>query len=277
MRSHTTTLLFLSCLCLSLQSLRASSIQLSEEGGNWHSPTTWKTGQVPTPNTDLNIHGSSPMNMSTGTVTIGGYYMWPKSTGTSLRVAPLAHLNITRYFAVTTSKSAAPVITVEGSLMLHRDVTISGAVPFNVKGGYVHSLARRFMLKERYGQAPTVSVTDAGSIYVKQVCTDAGTKIQIDNGEVRFDGIECVGETTIDIANGKFAVSEIDGAAHAVIILRDKGEFLLPGEIDATTLNSRYPGLKITDGTTPLTPDQLQYQFAIGPARFLKYTRITRR
>ena len=48
-------------------------------------------------------------------------------------------------------------------------------------------------------------------------------------------------------------------------MLREGGELLLKGDLDATTLGRRYRGLTVGDGERTLAPGELRYEGASGP------------
>jgi hypothetical protein len=191
------------------------------------------------------------------------------------RIGPLAHLNMTSYFSAQAASDGPATILVEGSMLLQRGGYFTGDITLLVKGGYVHSMGRQISLRTQQALAPTLKVSDGGFVYVRELSGHTGTRILIEEGELRLDGIKCEGSTTVDVRRGKFSTTRITNASKLTVMLREGGELLLKGDLDATTLGRLYGGLTVGDGERTLAPGELQYEVDPGPERFAEYTRIT--
>jgi len=252
------------------------SVELSAKGGEWHDPASWNGGKVPpTDNTELSLSVRAPLHVATGTVTIGSCRLSADKPQQILRIGPLGHLNVCSYLSAKGGRDGSSQILVAGSLMLHRSGSMTGDIELVVKGGYVHGMGRRISLRDEGEHAPTLKVSEGGVVYVRELRTHVGTRLVIENGEVRLDEMECDGATKVDVRNGTFSTSKITDASRLTVMLREGGELLLKGDLDATTLGRRYRGLTVGDGERTLAPGELRYEGASGPERFAEYTRIT--
>ena len=246
-------------------------------GGDWHTSSTWRDGRVPSTNTDLvSAYISAPVNIRTGTVNLADCVLYPGTDNPVLRVGPLAHVNLRGSLssAGRTAMAMATVnCTIEGSLMLQKGAMLYGDTVIDVKGGYVYGTGRRVELHASGGRTAGLRISEGGMFYVRQILTQRGAEIEIDDGEIRLDGIETEGKTQISTTNGKFMLSRITSHGNCTFILNQGGELCLTGQWNATMLATTYPALKIQNADARLAFNELTY--TPGTGRYAKYTRIT--
>ncbi len=281
----TLALLLVSVLGASMASARGftrgrtshGGVRTTSSGGDWYAPSTWRDATVPSTNTDLvSAHISAPVTIETGTVNLADCVLYPSTNNPVMHIGPLAHVNMRGSLssAGRTAMAMATVnCTIEGSVMLQRGAMLYGDTLIDVKGGYVYGTGRRVELHTSGGRTAGLRISDGGMFYVRQILTQYGAKIEIDDGEIRLDGIEAEGKTQISTTNGKFMLSRITSHGNCTFILHEGGELLLTGQWDATKLATTYPALKIQNADIRLAFDELAY--TPGTGRYAKYTRIT--